>query len=110
MIVNIPLPRYSFESTPIWMCAYCGRVETLPPISTYTPSPVCTCMMQAGFVAQKLRNPAAERVMAGLETYWKEKREKADALRRARAQELLNWPPAATPEDWSLRNAENAGR
>lgn len=95
-------PVYSPENVPIWVCPSCGRVESIPIISTAVPNLICGCLgYQNGVCHMSIMagNKAANAVMKSIDRFHVERAES-----RRRAEEALrDWPPAATMYDWSLR-------
>ena len=87
---------HSFETTPLWLCPCCGKVETCG--QTWSPSPTCGCQ-GPGYIICKQLNAPAQALMARIEEYH-------SAPQKSRAvaeEELRSWPPIADRYDMRLR-------
>lgn len=97
----IPPPPY--RSVAVWFCPGCGRVEAMSIGArgvTHMPNTICNCGTYGSYW-RMIPNDVARAMEESQERYWRVEREA-----RARAEErLLDWPPAATPEDWHLRRS-----
>ena len=58
--------EFNFDNTPLWMCTVCGRVEGCG--ETWMPSPICGSS-GSEHRAFKILNPAAQRLVDGVEAY-----------------------------------------